>query len=228
MKLEIKILVVDDEPQIRKFLKVSLRVGGYDTEEVADGQEAIRRAVLFKPDIILLDLGLPDMDGKKVISQIREWSQVPIIVLTARDQEKEKVEALDAGADDYVTKPFGVEKLMARVRVFIRRTARVNDKPVVICGDLSIDLAQRLVTVGGKEVKLTPTEYEIMKIMAQNVGKVITHRQLFSAVWGKSYFDDNHYIRVYINQLRRKIEENPNRPRHIITESGVGYRLLGE
>lgn len=222
----IKVLVVDDEPQIRKFLKVSLRVGGYDTDEVVNGQEAIQRAVLFKPDIILLDLGLPDMDGKKVISQIREWSQVPIIVLTAREQEKEKVDALDAGADDYVTKPFGVEELMARIRVFIRRTTRVDDKPVVICGDLTIDLAQRRVLAGGKEVKLTPTEYEIMKVLAQHVGKVITHRQLFTAVWGNNYYDDNHYIRVYINQLRRKIEENPNRPKHIITESGVGYRLL--
>lgn len=222
----IKILVVDDEPQIRKFLKVSLRVGGYDTEEVTNGQEAIQRAVLFKPDIILLDLGLPDMDGKKVISQIREWSQVPIIVLTAREQEKEKVEALDAGADDYVTKPFGVEELMARIRVFIRRTTRIDDKPVVACGDLTIDLAQRHVIVNGKEVKLTPTEYEIMKVLAQHVGKVITHRQLFTAVWGNNYYDDNHYIRVYINQLRRKIEENPNRPKHIITESGVGYRLI--
>ena len=224
--MKIKILVVDDEPQIRKFLKVSLRVGGYDTEEVTNGQEAIQHTVSFKPDIILLDLGLPDMDGKKVISQIREWSQVPIIVLTARDQEKEKVDALDAGADDYVTKPFGVQELMARVRVFIRRTTRVDDKPVVVCGDLSIDLAQRRVVVSGREVKLTPTEYAIMKVMAQNVGKVITHKQLFTAVWGNNYYDDNHYIRVYINQLRRKIEKNPTRPCHIITESGVGYRLM--
>ncbi|SDE44048.1 response regulator [Sporomusa acidovorans] len=222
----IKILVVDDEPQIRKFLKVSLRVGGYDTDEVTNGQEAIQRAVICKPDIILLDLGLPDMDGKKVINQIREWSQVPIIVLTARDQEKEKVEALDAGADDYVTKPFGVEELMARIRVFIRRTTRVDDKPVVVCGELTVDLAQRHIFVSGKEVKLTPTEYEIIKVLAQNVGKVITHRQLFTAVWGNNYYDDNHYIRVYINQLRRKIEDNPIRPKYIVTESGVGYRLM--
>lgn len=224
-----KILIVDDEPQIRKFLKVSLRVGGYELEEAVDGRQAVERSALWKPDIILLDLGLPDMDGKKVIGEVREWSQVPIIVLTARDQEREKVEALDAGADDYVTKPFGVEELMARVRVFLRRTARVEDKPMVNCGDLTVDLALRRVSVGGKEVKLTPTEYEIMKTLAQNVGKVITHRQLFAAVWGNNgYFDDNHYIRVYINQLRRKIEVNPNRPRHIITESGVGYRLLGD
>ncbi|TWH48675.1 response regulator [Sporomusa sp. KB1] len=222
----IKILVVDDEPQIRKFLKVSLRVGGYDTDEATNGQEAIQRAVIFKPDIILLDLGLPDMDGKKVINQIREWSQVPIIVLTAREQEKEKVDALDAGADDYVTKPFGVEELMARIRVFIRRTTRVDDKPVVVCGELTVDLAKRYIFVSGKEVKLTPTEYEIMKVLAQNVGKVITHRQLFTAVWGNNYYDDNHYIRVYINQLRRKIEDNPIRPKYIITESGVGYRLM--
>lgn len=222
----IKILVVDDEPQIRKFLKVSLRVGDYDTDEATNGQEAIQRAVIFKPDIILLDLGLPDMDGKKVINQIREWSQVPIIVLTAREQEKEKVDALDAGADDYVTKPFGVEELMARIRVFIRRTTRVDDKPVVVCGELTVDLAKRHILVGGKEVKLTPTEYEIMKVLAQNVGKVITHRQLFTAVWGNNYCDDNHYIRVYINQLRRKIEDNPIRPKYIITESGVGYRLM--
>lgn len=221
-----RILVIDDEPQIRKLLKVSLGAHGYEIEEAATGAEGISRAATFKPDFLIIDLGLPDMDGKKVVQQIREWSQTPIIVLTARDQEQEKIDALDAGADDYVTKPFGMGELMARMRVSLRRAAASENDPILTCGELIIDLVARRVTVGGREIKLTPTEYELIKILAQHRGRVLTHKQLLKAVWGSSYNEDTHYIRVYIGQLRRKIEENPTRPRYIITESGVGYRLM--
>lgn len=221
-----RILVIDDEPQIRKLLKVSLGAHGYDIDEAATGQDGINRAATFKPDLIVLDLGLPDIDGKNVVVRIREWSQIPIIILTARDQEQEKVEALDAGADDYVTKPFSMGEFMARMRVSLRRAAHAEDEPVIICGDLHIDIAQRRVTVGGREVKLTPTEYDLIKVLAQHAGRVLTHKQLLKIVWGNSYNEDTHYIRVYIGQLRRKIEENPTQPRYIVTESGVGYRLM--
>lgn len=221
-----RILVIDDEPQIRKLLKVSLGAHGYEIEEAATGAEGISRAATFKPDFLIIDLGLPDMDGKKVVQQIREWSQTPIIVLTARDQEQEKIEALDAGADDYVTKPFGMGELMARMRVSLRRAASSENDPILTCGELVIDLVARRVTVSGREIKLTPTEYELIKILAQHRGRVLTHKQLLKAVWGSAYNEDTHYIRVYIGQLRRKIEENPTRPRYIITESGVGYRLM--
>lgn len=221
-----RILVIDDEPQIRKLLKVSLGAHGYEIEEAATGMEGISRAATFKPDFLIIDLGLPDMDGKKVVQQIREWSQTPIIVLTARDQEQEKIEALDAGADDYVTKPFGMGELMARMRVSLRRSAASENDPILTCGELVIDLVARRVTVSGREIKLTPTEYELIKILAQHRGRVLTHKQLLKAVWGSSYNEDTHYIRVYIGQLRRKIEENPTRPRYITTESGVGYRLM--
>lgn len=221
-----RILVIDDEPQIRKLLKVSLGAHGYEVEEAGTGKDGISRAAIFKPDFLIVDLGLPDMDGKDVVQQIREWSQTPIIILTARDQEQEKIEALDAGADDYVTKPFGMGELMARMRVSLRRAAASENDPVITCGELVIDLVARRVTVGGREIKLTPTEYELMKILAQHRGRVLTHKQLLKAVWGSAYNEDTHYIRVYIGQLRRKVEENPTRPRYIITESGIGYRLM--
>ena len=223
-----RILVIDDEPQIRKLLKVSLGAHGYHIDEASTGQDGINRVALFKPDLIILDLGLPDIDGKEVVIRIREWSSLPIIILTARDQEKEKIDALDAGADDYVTKPFGIGELMARIRVSLRHVANSEEEPVISCGDLAIDLAQRRVTIGEREVKLTPTEYDIMKVLAQNAGKVLTHKQLLKTVWGSAYDGDTHYIRVFIGQLRRKIEENPTQPRYIITESGIGYRLLGK
>jgi len=220
-----RILIVDDEQQIRRLLKVTLGAHGYDAVEAAHGQEAINQAAVCKPDLVLLDLGLPDIDGKTVVSQIREWSQVPIIILTARDQETEKIAALDAGADDYVTKPFSTGELLARMRVALRRSVAAENQPVLVCGNLSIDFAQRRVAVAGKDVKLTPTEYEILKVMAQHAGRVLTHQQLLKAVWGNAYHDDTHYIRVYIGQLRRKIEENAAQPKYIITESGIGYRL---
>ncbi len=222
----LRVLVIDDEPQIRKLLKVSLGAHGYDVHESVSGMDSVVQAADMKPDLVILDLGLPDIDGKEVVRRLREWSDVPILILTARDQEKEKIDALDAGADDYITKPFSMGELLARMRVSVRRSAHVGEDPVVQCGDLSIDLAQRRVTVDALEIKLTPTEYDIIKILAQNAGKVLTHRQLLKAVWGDTYSDDTHYIRVYIGQLRRKIEPNPTQPRYIITESGVGYRLM--
>ncbi|SHI76216.1 response regulator [Propionispora hippei] len=225
---KLRVLVIDDEPQIQKLLRVSLQVQGYLFEGVLTGKDGVARAASLKPDIMIVDLGLPDMDGKEVVLQVREWSQVPIIVLTARDQEQEKIEALDAGADDYVTKPFSMGELMARMRVCLRRMAQVEDEPVLTCGGLAVDLLQRTVTVDGREVKLTPTEYEIIKIMAQHAGRVLTHKQLLKAVWGNDYNNDTHYIRVYIGQLRRKIEADSAQPRYIITESGVGYRLMGK
>ena len=223
----LKVLVVDDEPQIQKLLKVSLGAHGYEMEEALTGEAGIRLAAMVKPDFMLVDLGLPDMDGKAVVAAIRDWSQAPIIVLTARDQEQEKIEALDAGADDYVTKPFSVGELMARMRVSLRRVAAPEHEPVLHCGELTIDLVQRRVSVGEREIKLTPTEYELLKILAQFRGRVVTHKQLLKAVWGNNYDDDTHYIRVYIGQLRRKIEEYPTQPRYITTESGIGYRMMG-
>lgn len=222
----LRVLVIDDEPQIRKLLKVSLNAYGYTLAEADTGQDGINRTAIFKPDLIIVDLGLPDIDGKDVVRQIRDWSHVPIIILTARDQEKEKIEALDAGADDYVTKPFGMGELLARIRVCLRRSAESDDEPVLTCGGLKVDLVLRRVTVDDREIKLTPTEYEIIKVMAQHAGRVLTHKQLLKAVWGNSYNEDTHYIRVYIGQLRRKIEVDPAQPCYIITESGVGYRLM--
>ena len=222
----LRILVIDDEPQIRKLLKVSLSAYGYNIDQAESGRDGISQAAIFKPDLIMVDLGLPDIDGKDVIRQIREWSNVPIIILTARDQEQEKIAALDTGADDYVTKPFSMGELLARIRVCLRRSAQSDDEPVLTCGGLKIDLLLRKVTVEGREVKLTPTEYEIIKLMAKHAGRVLTHKQLLKAVWGNYCDDDTHYIRVYIAQLRRKIEVDPAQPHYIITESGVGYRLL--
>jgi two-component system KDP operon response regulator KdpE len=221
-----RVLIIDDEPQIRRMLKVSLDGHGFAIDEAVTGEAGVQRAAMFKPDIILLDLGLPDIDGKSVIKQIRDWSAVPIIILTARDQEVEKIEALDAGADDYVTKPFSMGELLARMRVAIRRTAHVDNDPVITCGALTIDLSHRRVMISGDEVKLTPTEYELVKTLATHMGKVLTHKQLLKAVWGNAYQNDTQYLRVYINQLRRKIEKDPTQPRYIITESGVGYRMM--
>jgi two-component system, OmpR family, KDP operon response regulator KdpE len=223
-----RILVIDDEQQIRKLLRVSLGAHGYEIAEAKSGQDGIYQAASFKPDLVILDLGLPDMDGKDVVRSLREWSQVSIIILSARDQEQEKVEALDAGADDYISKPFGVSELLARIRVSIRRSAHAEGEPVLTCGDLAVDLAQRRVTMGEREVKLTPTEYDLLKELIQHAGKVLTHKQLLKAGWGNSYTDDTQYVRVYVGQLRRKIEEDPAQPRYIISEPGVGYRLMGK
>ncbi len=221
-----KILIVDDEKEIRHLLQVALAAHGYTVEAVSLGQDAVQQTAMVRPDLLILDLGLPDMDGKEVIRKIREWSKIPVIILTVRDQEQEKIEALDLGADDYVTKPFSTGELLARVRVCLRHIPGVPEKQVITSGDLVIDLAAREVKVNHQMVRLTPTEYEIMKLLAQNEGRVLTHRQILTKVWGMQYSRDTHYIRIYIGQLRRKIEADPARPRHIITESGVGYRLI--
>jgi two-component system, OmpR family, KDP operon response regulator KdpE len=224
---ELKVLVIDDEAAIRKLLHLILSAHNYIDEAEANGKDGIGRAATFKPDLMIVDLGLPDMDGKEVVRQVREWSAVPIIVLTARDEEREKIEALDMGADDYVTKPFSTGELLARMRVCLRRVSTDTESPVLCCGDLQIDISKHQVKLSDREIKLTPTEYEIVKVMVQNAGRVLTHKQLLKAVWGNAYNEDTHYIRVYIGQIRRKLEKDPTQPRYIITETGIGYRFMG-
>jgi len=221
-----RILVIDDETQIRRLLKVALSGHGYEVEEAATGGEGLNKAAMSRPDLIVLDLGLPDMDGLEVVKRFREWSRTPIVILSVREQENDKIVALDSGADDYVTKPFGMGELLARIRTAIRHASGEENEPVLDFGRLTVDLGRRQVTVDGKEAKLTPTEYDILKHLAANAGKVLTHRQMLRAVWGPAYEYDTHYLRVYIGQLRRKIEADPSRPAHIITEPGVGYRLI--
>jgi two-component system KDP operon response regulator KdpE len=222
----LRILVVDDERAIRRFLRASLTTHGHTVLEAANGSEALAVAVESRPDIIFLDLGLPDMDGIEVTRRVREWTQTPIIVLSVRDQETSKVEALDAGADDYLTKPFGMGELMARVRGVLRRSLQAGSgEPVFENAGLQVDLAHRKVLKDSKEVALTPTEYDILKTLVQNAGKVMTHQQIILKVWGGGYTEEAHLLRVNISNLRRKIETDPTRPEHILTEPGVGYRL---
>lgn len=221
-----RILVIDDEPQIRRLLKVTLSAHQYDLQEATTADEGLNQIALFRPDVIILDLGLPDKDGLVLVREIREWCKTPIIILSARENEQDKIKALDAGADDYVTKPFGMGELLARIRTALRHTAGIEEEPVLSFGELVIDRAKRIVTVNGEEVKLTPTEYEVMKVLAIHAGKVLTHRQLLCTVWGPAYERENHYSRIYIGQLRRKIEKDPAQPKHILTEPGIGYRLV--
>jgi len=225
------VVLIEDEPQIRRFLRASLLSHGYRLFEGATGAEGLTEAATRQPDVIILDLGLPDMDGLEVIRQLRDWTQAPIIVLSARGQERDKIAALDAGADDYVSKPFGIGELLARMRVALRHAARKHnepDEPVFSVGDLHVDLGQRKVTVGGKPVHLTPIEYRLLATLIQHAGKLLTHRQLLNEVWGPPYTEQAHYLRVYTAQLRRKLEADPARPRYILTEPGVGYRLAAE
>lgn len=220
-----RILVVDDEPAIRRFLHTALAEDQFTLVQAENGHAALAAAVSTKPDVILLDLGLPDLDGVEVISRIRQWSQVPIIVLSVRDREADKVRALDAGADDYLTKPFGVGELLARIRVMLRRSLAQVPEPVIHIEELEIDLARRLVRLRGETVALTPTEYELLRLLAVNAGKVLTHRQMLKQIWGAGYVEQPHVLRVNISNLRHKIESNASRPRYILTESGVGYRF---
>jgi two-component system KDP operon response regulator KdpE len=226
---EARILIVDDEPQILRFLRPSLTAAGYDVLVAATGKEALKAAATLSPDVIVLDLGLPDMDGKDVIRELRAWSTTPILVLSARDREAEKIAALDLGADDYVNKPFGIGELMARVRAALRRRAAGQGEEVVVkVADIEIDRIRRRVSRGGEEVKLTPKEFELLSFLAGHAGQVLTHKQILTAVWGAGHADDTHYLRVYVGHLRHKIEARPGDPKIIMTEPGVGYRIADE
>jgi len=220
-----RILVVDDELAIRRFLHTVLSSEEFTLHEAENGHAGLAAAAAFRPDVILLDLGLPDLDGIEMIRRIREWSTVPIIVLSVRDREHDKVSALDAGADDYLTKPFGVGELLARIRAALRRSLQETPEPLFRSGELQVDLNLRKVTITGKEVQLTPTEYDLLRLLLTHAGKVMTHSQILKQIWGIAYLEQPHLLRVNISNLRRKIEADPSRPRHIITEPGVGYRL---
>lgn len=220
-----RVLVVDDENSIRRYLRAALSAQGFVIHEAANGQEAINAVLDHHPDIIILDLGLPDFDGIEVTRRLREWSKTPIIILSVREAENDKIAALDAGADDYLTKPFSTGELMARMRVAMRHLAAKPDEPVLMVDGLKMDLSRRIVTLDENQISLTPTEYEILRLLLQNAGKVITHRQLLRQVWGTAYESEMHILRVNISNLRRKIEPDPARPHYLLTEPGVGYRL---
>jgi two-component system KDP operon response regulator KdpE len=223
-----RVLVIEDEPEIRRFLRTSLGAHDFFVNESSTGQEGLRQAAEQPPDVILLDLGLPDIDGFQVIEQIRAWSSVPIVVLSARGQEADKVKALDIGADDYLTKPFGVGELLARLRVALRHQTRLRESdssPVFTVGDVRVDLTRRQVFVANTEVHLTPTEYRLLTTLTKHAGKVLTHRQLLKEVWGPDSTHETHYLRVYINQLRHKLADETSDSNLILTEPGVGYRL---
>ena len=222
------VLVVDDELQIRRFLRISLESNGYRVHESETGQDALAQAAQFRPDVIILDMNLPDLEGVAVVQRLREWTTTPVIILSVRDADRDKVAALDAGADDYLTKPFSTVELLARLRVAQRHSQPAPDAPVVTLGDVQIDLARRIVTRQGEPVKLTPTEYALLRLLVQHAGKVLTHRQILKAGWGPEYVDETHYLRVYFAQLRQKLEADPALPKLIVTEPGVGYRLVVE
>lgn len=219
-----RILVVDDERPIRRFLNASLS-GKYTIIEAGNGEDAIHAVTTERPDLVVLDLGLPDMDGVEVTRRLREWTQIPIIIVSVREQENDKIAALDAGADDYLTKPFGAGELLARIRVALRRATQTESEPVFASGSLNVDLTLRTVTVNALAVTLTPTEYDLLKMLIKHAGKVLTHHQLLRTIWGAAYESDTHILQVNISNLRRKIEPDPTRPTHIVTEPGVGYRL---
>jgi two-component system KDP operon response regulator KdpE len=223
------VLIVEDEPDIRAFLRSTLGAEGYRVVEAEGGERGAIDAGTHKPDLAIVDLGLPDIDGVEVIRRIRGWSTMPIVVLSARAQERSKVEALDAGADDYITKPFGVGELLARVRVALRHRARSDTgKSVLALGRATVDLEKRRATRDGADVHLTPIEYRLLACLAKHLGMVVTHRHLLREVWGPSHVEDTHYLRIYMKQLREKLEADPVQPRHLLTETGVGYRLVGD
>ena len=222
------VLVIEDEPQIRRFLRATLTSHGYVMIEASTAEEGLSQAVTRQPDLVILDLGLPDLDGLVVTQRLREWSRVPILVLSARGQETDKIAALDAGADDYLTKPFGVGELLARMRVALRHAAGLaqdSADSTFSVGDLRVDLSRRQVFVHEEEVHLTPIEYRLLMVLVRYAGRVVTHNQLLKEVWGPAYQGENHYLRVYMGQLRQKLEVDPARPRYLLTEPGVGYRL---
>jgi two-component system KDP operon response regulator KdpE len=224
-----RVLVVDDEPQIQRFLKPALAAAGYDVIAAANGQDAMKAVATAAPDVVILDLGLPDMDGKDVIAGIRGWSQVPIIILSARDRESEKIAALDLGADDYVEKPFGIGELTARIRTALRHRGKSEAlAPVVSADGLAIDSIRRLVTRGEETIRLTPKEYDLLILLARHAGRVVTHKTLLTSVWGPAHAEELHYLRVFIGQLRHKIERDASAPRIIRTEPGVGYRFVAD
>ncbi|WP_263146754.1 response regulator [Pseudomonas sp. RIT-PI-AD] len=221
------ILVIDDEMQIRKFLRISLKVQGYTICEAATGREGLAQAALCRPDLVVLDLGLPDLDGQQVLRELREWSPVPVLVLSVRASEGEKVLSLDGGANDYVTKPFGIQEFLARVRVLLRPSGQAEPREAaVVSGPLRVDFAQRRVTLAGVEVALTRKEYALLAILARQLGRVVTQHFLLKEIWGPSHLEDTHYLRVVIGHLRQKLDDDPADPRLIKTEPGVGYRLL--
>jgi two-component system KDP operon response regulator KdpE len=223
-----RVLVVDDEPGLRRALAINLRARGYDVDVAADGSAALAAASGQPPDVVVLDLGLPDMDGTQVIEGLRGWTQVPIIVLSARAGEPDKVVALDAGADDYVTKPFGMDELLARLRAALRRQAPADEAPVVRTASFTVDLAAKTADKDGSPVRLTPTEWHLLEVLVRNRGKLVGQRQLLQEIWGPQYETETNYLRVYMAQLRRKLESDPSRPRHLITEPGMGYRFVDE
>ncbi len=225
------IVLIEDEPQIRRFLRATLTGQGYRLFEATTGADGVLEVASRQPDVVIIDLGLPDVDGLEVIRRLREWTVVPIIVLSARGQERDKVTALDAGADDYVSKPFGAEELLARIRVALRHTAGAShegDEATFQVGDLRVDLLRRQVSVGGTPVHLTPIEYKLLATLVRHAGKVVTGPQLLREVWGPSHAEQAHYVRVYMAHLRHKLEKEPARPRYLLTEPGVGYRLVTE
>lgn len=222
------ILVIDDEPQIQRFLKIALVAQGYEVVLCQNAEQGLAEIALQSPALVILDLGLPDLPGLEVLRQLRSWSRVPVVILSVQDQESEKVAALDLGADDYLTKPFGVPELLARIRVALRHAAersQTDVAPQLQCGPLLIDRPARSVSLQGQPVKLTKTEFNLLEYLALHAGKVVTHRQLLTALWGAEYFAETHYLQVYISQLRRKLEADPTQPQLLLTEPGVGYRL---
>lgn len=220
------VLIVDDEVQIRRFLRISLEAGGYQVHEAANGTDGLTRAAQLRPDLLILDWELPDMQGLDLLRRLREWTSLPVIMLTVRDSDTDKVSALDAGADDYLTKPFSLDELLARMRVALRHARPPDEAQVFRSGALEVDLTRRLVTLGGQAVRLTPTEYALLRLMIQHAGRVLTHGQILRAVWGPEYVGETHYLRVYFAQLRQKLEADPTLPTLLITEPGVGYRLV--
>jgi len=222
------VLVIDDEVQIRRFLRAGLELDGFVVQDAETGAEALKAVTLRQPDLVILDLGLPDMDGSEVLERLRSWSSVPLTVLSVRSNEAEKVRLLSAGADDYVVKPFGMAELLARAHAAMRRQVRAaNDEPVVRAGPLAIDLAARMVTLSGQRVALTPKEYKLLQILAQHAGNVVTHQYLLKEVWGSPHVHDTHYLRIFVRKLRQKIEQDPTQPAVLLTELGIGYRLAG-